>query len=264
MTETDLLYREQGPVAVITFNRPDVLNAFRAQTMTELDALFRRVEGSASLRALVLTGAGRAFSAGRDLKDYDALTAHTPVHDEIVAAVEQYQGLTRCLTRMDKVVICALNGAAVGVGAELAVAADVRLAAPQARIAFPEVRRALFLTNGVMYRLPRIVGLGRATEWVLSGRLVDAHEMQASGLVSRVVDAASLVATALETASEMAANAPIPMRLAKELLNRAYDVDLETMLGLERDACVRCVFSEDVREGVRAFLQKRQPTFTGR
>lgn len=142
--------------------------------------MLHRVEGDRALRALVLTGAGRAFSTGRDLKEQDALTATPPERDDVIAVVEQYQELTRRLTRMDKVVICAINGVAVAIAAELATASDIRLASPPARIAFPEVRRALFLTNGVLYRLPRIVGLGRATDWILSGRMIESDEMLAS------------------------------------------------------------------------------------
>ncbi|MGH7711946.1 MAG: enoyl-CoA hydratase/isomerase family protein [Gemmatimonadaceae bacterium] len=263
MPPSDLLYEGHDGVARITFNRPDALNALRQQTIAALLDALRQVEDDASVRALVLTGAGRAFSAGRDLKDEDALTATPPLADDVATVVEQYQELTRCLTRMDKIVISAINGVAVGIGAELAAASDVRLASTQARIAFPEVRRALFLTNGVLHRLPRIVGLGRATEWILSGRMVEADEMLASGFVSRLVDDAALVDDALQTAAQMALNAPVPLRLAKELLNRAYEVDLESMLGLERDALVRCVQTDDYREGVRAFLEKRAPRFTG-
>lgn len=260
----DLLYETQGAVAVITFNRPEVRNALRSHTIDELHAQLRRVEEAPSLRALVLTGAGPAFCSGRDLKDSDALNAGPLVHDDAVAVAEQYQELTRCITRMDKVVISAINGVAVGIGAELAAASDIRLGSPQARIAFPEVRRALFLTNGVLYRLPRVVGLGRAAEWVLSGRMVEAEELLSSGFLSRLIDAEKLLTDALETAATMAANAPESMRLAKALLNRAYDVDLATMLDLERDALVRCVETEDYREGLRAFAEKRDPRFTGR
>jgi enoyl-CoA hydratase/carnithine racemase len=123
------------------------------------------------------------------------------------------------------------------------------------------VRRALFLTNGVLYRLPRIVGLGRAADWVLSGRMVEADELLATGFVSRIVDGDSLVANALETAASLAANAPISMRLAKELLGRAYEVDLEMMLELEREALADCIESDDYREGLKAFLEKREANF---
>jgi enoyl-CoA hydratase/carnithine racemase len=163
---------------------------------------------------------------------------------------------------MDKIVVSAINGVAVGIGAELAAASDVRLASPRARIAFPELRRALFLTNGIVHRLPRLVGLSRASEWILTGRMVESHEMLASGFVSRVVDDGTLLDDALRTAAEIAAQAPLSLRLAKDLLNRAFEVDLEAMLQLERDALVRCVQSADYREGVRAFLEKREPRFS--
>jgi enoyl-CoA hydratase/carnithine racemase len=164
---------------------------------------------------------------------------------------------------MNKVVISALNGVAVGIGAELATASDIRLASPEARIAFPEVRRALFLTNGVLYRLPRIVGLGRAADWILSGRMVEADELLASGFVSRIVHADSLMTSAMETAATIAANAPGSLRLAKELLGRAYEVDLEMMLELEREALADRIETDDFREGMKAFAEKREPNYRG-
>lgn len=264
MQHDDLLFERRGAVALITFNRPEVLNALRGETVVALHELLHGIEQDPALRAVVFTGAGRAFSTGRDLKEQDALSATPAVRDDVVATIEQYQELTRRLTRMHKVVISAINGVAVGIGAELATASDIRLASPQARIAFPEVRRALFLTNGVLYRLPRIVGLGRAADWVLSGRTVEADELLATGFVSRMVEGESLVANALETAMSLAANAPISTRLAKVLLGRAYEVDLEMMLELEREALADCIESDDYREGMKAFLEKREPNYTGR
>jgi enoyl-CoA hydratase/carnithine racemase len=257
----DLRFERRGAVALITFNRPEVLNALRGETVVALHELLHSIEQDPGLRSVVFTGAGRAFSTGRDLKEHDALTATPAVRDDVVATIEQYQELTRRLTRMHKAVVSAINGVAVGIGAELATASDIRLASPHARISFPEVRRALFLTNGVLYRLPRIVGLGRAADWVLSGRMVEADELLATGFVSRIVDGDSLVANALETAASLAANAPISMRLAKELLGRAYEVDLEMMLELEREALADCIESDDYREGMKAFLEKREANF---
>jgi enoyl-CoA hydratase/carnithine racemase len=264
MAYEDVLYETRDGVALITFNRPAALNALRQQTIAELLDVLRRIEADASLRAVVLTGSGRAFSAGRDLKDRDALTATPTIADDVAAVVEQYQELTRRITRLDRIFVSALNGVAVGIGAELAAACDIRLASSQATIAFPELQRALFLTNGILHRLPRLVGLGRATEWILSGRMIGADELLATGFVSRVVDGTALLDDALGVAASIVANAPVPTRMAKELLNRTYELDLATVLDLEREALVRCVQTEDYREGVRAFLEKREPRFSGR
>ena len=260
----DLILERRDAVAVITFNRPEVLNALRGETVAALHEVLHSIENDASLRAVVITGAGRAFCTGRDLKEQDALAASPMSRDDVIATVEQYQELTRRLTRMHKIVVSAINGAAVGIGAELAAASDIRLASRDAKIGFPEARRGLFLTNGVLYRLPRIVGLGRASEWILSGRIVEAEELLSSGFVSRIVDGDSLVATSIEIAQRTAANAPISMRLAKDLLNRAYEVDLEMMLELESEALADCVESADYREGMNAFAEKREPRFEGR
>ena len=264
MHHDDLILERRDTVAIITFNRPEVLNALRGETIVALHEVLHAIEHDPHLRAVVLTGSGRAFSTGRDLKEQDALTATPTVRDDVVATIEQYQELTRRLTRMHKIVVSAINGAAVGIGAELAAASDIRLASREARIGFPEARRGLFLTNGVLYRLPRIVGLGRASEWILSGRLVEAEELLSSGFVSRIIDSEFLVAASIEIAQRTAANAPTSMRLAKELLGRAYEVDLEMMLELEREALADCIESDDYREGMRAFAEKREAKYTGK
>lgn len=261
MAYSDLALEVRGAIALLRFNRPEALNALRGQTIAELHAALHSVAVDSAVRCLVLTGSGRAFCAGRDLKEQDALAADPVVAADVAAVVEQYQELTRRLTRMDKVVICAINGVAVGIGAELAAAADLRFAAPDTRIAFPELRRALFLTNGILYRLPRLVGLSRATEWILTGRMIEAAELLASGFVSRVVAAEELVEDAVRMAELIAGQAQIPTRIAKALLNRSFELDLATTLDLEREALVRCVESDDYREGVRAFLEKREPKY---
>lgn len=235
---TDVLLDVREHVAVITFNRPEAMNALRREGIEALTAHLRRVEADESLRALVLTGAGRAFCAGRDLKEVDALNTPAAPSEDVAAVVERYQELTRIVTRMPQVAIAAINGAAVGIGAELAAACDLRLATPNAKLSLPELRVGLFFTNGVLHTLPRIVGLGRASDWMLSGRMVLADELLASGFVSRLVQPEDLLPAALEVAAPMATYNVAATRHARALLAQSFALDLETTLRLEVDALV--------------------------
>jgi len=250
----EMLFRRHGRVAIVTFNRPDVLNAFKASTYERLLEVIAEVAADEGTRALVLTGAGRAFSSGTDLRE---------LADAALVAVERNQEITRRIVGLPQVTIAAVNGVAAGFGAELAVACDIRIAARSARFLFPEVRRGLYLTNGVTWLLPRIVGLGAAMDWLTTGRDVAAEEAHARGLVSRVVPDGSAAEAALELGEVIASNAPIPVRMIKRAL---YDdaPDLESALAAEIEAVVRCQETRDWEEGVRSFLEKREPEYEGR
>ncbi|HEX9894850.1 MAG TPA: enoyl-CoA hydratase/isomerase family protein [Gemmatimonadales bacterium] len=261
MSDDVLRYREEGLVGVLTINRPDVLNAIDHGMVRRLGELLEGTTQPQRLRALVITGAGRAFSAGHDLRQPPAGA------DEPVARVHEYltelQRLTTRLLDHPAIIIAAINGPAVGMAAELCVAADLRLAAEEAYLLFPEVRRALFETNGVMYLLPRAVGQARASDWLLTGRRIPAGELLAAGFVSRVLPAAELLPAALEMAEEIAASAPRSIRLVKRLLQRSWQSDLTSMLLAEVDGVVETISSPDLAEGLRAFLEKRDPRYTG-
>ncbi len=264
MPEQDILYEKRAGIGLVTFNRPEVLNAFRGAMFRRLLDILADARADDAIRVLLLTGNGRAFSAGIDLEEQASL--FTEVVDEPGArvALAGLQNVTRQMVDLPKPIIAAINGAAVGVGAELSIASDIRIASQNAYFMFAEVKRALFETNGVMYFLPRMVGLGRAVEMMLTGARIPADEALAAGLVTRLYPADDLLPAALETAALIAANAPISLRLIKQVAARSYDLDLTGIMELETDAMIECLYAADYREGVLSFLEKRAPVYKGR
>ncbi|MER7504207.1 enoyl-CoA hydratase/isomerase family protein [Nonomuraea pusilla] len=259
---TDLRVRRAGSALLVTFDRPEALNAFRQRTYGELVAVLDEAARDDTVGALVLTGTGRAFSAGTDLKEAGAQLAAGSDAD-LVERTAALQDLTRRFTTHPKVIISAVNGIAVGVGVELAIASDLRLAGHSASFAFKEVHRGLFPSNGVLYSLPRLVGHGRAVDLLLSGETVDAAEAYRAGLVSRLVPDADLLDTALELAERVAAAAPTPVRLIKKAMQRVWELDLEEVLDLETEGLLACLRSQDVVEGVRSFIERRPAVYRG-
>ena len=260
MSEDTVLYREEELVGVITLNRPDVLNAFDHAMVTRLAERLDQAR-DAQMRAIVLTGSERAFSSGHDLAE-PPLTAETPVGN-VHSYLWEIQHLTTRILEHPAIVIAALNGPAVGMAAELCVAADLRLASDQAYLLFPEVRLALLETNGVTWLLPRAVGHARASEWLLTGRRIPAGELAAAGFVSRVVPARELMTSAMELAREVAASAPRSLRLVKRMLHKGWTGDLHASLLAEIDGVVATSQSPDLLEGMRAFHEKRVPRYSG-
>ena len=261
MTEQTIVYALRGPVAVVTFNRPAVLNAISQAMLARLLEVLEQCARDDAVRVIVMTGSGRAFSAGIDLKELGSQL--DAAGDGARVQLELAQELTRRLVRHPKVIIAAINGVAVGIGAELSVATDLRIASESATFAFPEVKRALFETNGVTYLLPRIVGLGKAMQWLLTGETVTAPDAQAAGLVNHIVPANQLLGVAIQLAEVIAANAPVSVGLVKRTLHAGYKTDLETILREEVEGVLQCMRTTDYREGVRAFLEKRDPVYQG-
>lgn len=258
-----LLHERRGATALITFNRPAVLNAFTLAMFDDLLATLNAVAADDTIRVLVLTGAGRAFSAGIDLTEQARLLGNLSI-GAARRHLAQMQAVTEQLLALPKPVIAAINGVAVGVGAELAIASDIRLATEQTYFQFAEVQRGLFETNGVMYLLPRLVGHGRAMEWLLTGDKIPAQAALAAGLVTHLQPAEQLLPFALALAERLAANAPISLRLVKRVMARTYDVDRTAVMQLEVDGMLECLASDDLQEGLRAFAEKRAPVYCGR
>ncbi len=261
---TDILYETQDQIAVITFNRSNVLNVFRRSMFQALLDMFDRIEKDESIRVIVLTGAGRAFSAGIDLDEVSHLFDGTMTMEQARAELNEMQELTRRMVNLPKPIISAINGVAVGVGAEVAISSDIRIASQMASFEFAEVKRGLFETNGVMHRLPRLIGMGRAAQVMLTGERISAQSAMDMGLVTRVLPTEMLMREALEIARSLAANAPISMRLVKQVLHKSYDLDLESVMVLETEGTLECIASEDLKEGVTAFLEKRVPIYKGK
>jgi len=260
----DILYEKKDDIAIATFNRPAVLNAFRQATLREFISILDDVKVDNTVRVLIITGNGRAFSAGIDLKEMASSTSDDRSLKQEYDELQAIQDVTRRMVHLPKIIIAAVNGIAVGIGVETALASDIRIAADKATFAFTEVKRALFETNGVMYFLPRLVGLGRAMQMLLTGEIIPAQHALNAGLLTQVVAQEQLMEYAINMAYTIASNAPLSVRLVKQTMQQTYDLDLEAVLQLEVDGMMQCLRSEDLVEGFNAFLEKRSPVYKGK
>ncbi len=247
-------------VAVVTLNRPKVLNALNAALFLELDSALDALGADASVRAVIVTGAGeKAFAAGADIQE---LAAVSGVEGQALAA--RGQGVFRKLETMGKPVIAAINGFALGGGCELAMAATVRVASETARLGQPEVKLGLIPGYGGSQRLPRLVGKGAALKMLLTGEMVSAAEALRIGLVDEVVPAAELMARARALAGMMAGMAPVAVRLCLAAVHAGYDLPLDEALAHEAALFGICCGTADKAEGTKAFLEKRTAVWSGR
>ena len=260
----DISYEKRDGIAVITLIREEVRNAVRHRTWVDLSGAIEDVRQDDSVRAVIITGRGKAFSAGADLAEMASIFGTEIDFFEVRRGLLGIQEVTRKMIDLPKPIVAALNGYAVGAGAEIAIASDIRIASETATFEFAEVKVGLFETNGVTYLLPRIIGHGRARELMLTGRRIDAHEALSIGLVSRVTSPELLMDDAVETAERMAGHAPVSMALVKECLNRSGEIALADALVYETEAMMACAMTADAREGATAFLEKREPCYKGK
>ena len=259
LTEPDILIHVAAGVATITLNRPAALNSL---TIPMKDRLLGAVEAASAdptVRAIVLTGAGRAFCAGQDLRE--RLEPGAPPLDEELTL--RYNPIVRAIRNAPQPVIAAINGVAAGAGASLTFACDLRIAAETASFVLAFGRIGLIPDSGATWTLPRLVGAARAAEIALLGDSVSAEEALRIGLVSRVVPADELAAAAAETAERIAAGAPLAMTLTKRALAAAFERDLDVALDAEAEAQGIAGAHPDHAEGLAAFVEKRAPRFTG-
>jgi len=259
-------FEQEGPVAILTIDRPKVHNALDFETSDALVDAWMRFRDDDALRVAVLTGAGeRAFCAGADLRNvgefYKTLTSAQRLRRS--EQVPGLGGITKNLA-IDKPTLAAVNGHCLAGGLELALACDLRIASENATFGLPEVTRGMLPGAGGTQRLPRLVGPERALDLILTGRRIDAPEAERIGLVTRVVPQAELRDAALAVARAIAENGPLAVRAAKAAVWRGLDLPLEEGLRLEQLIAEPIRQSEDAREGPRAFLEKRKPEFKGR
>jgi len=260
MTFENLLIERDDAVAIVTVNRPKVLNALNAQTLTDLDNAIAAFKADSGVRAVVLTGAGeKAFVAGADINE---LAVQTPVQGKEHA--RRGQQIFDAIEQMGKPVIAAVNGFALGGGCELAMACTLRLAADTARFGQPEINLGLIPGYAGSQRLPRLVGKGVALEIMLTGDMVGAQRAYAIGLVNKVVPAAELMTEAKKLAHALAAKAPIAVRYIIEAVNQGLDAPFPVAESLETALFATIAASEDMKEGTRAFLDKRKAVWRGR
>jgi enoyl-CoA hydratase/carnithine racemase len=260
MAFVNLLLERDGASAVVTINRPKVLNALNSETLDELRRAILELKYDADIRVVIVTGAGdKSFVAGADINE---LAAQTPTSGREHALSGQH--VFDLIENMGKPVIAAINGYALGGGCELAMACTLRIAADSARLGQPEIALGLLPGYAGTQRLPRLVGKGRAMEMILTGAAIGADEALRIGLVNRVVAAADLMLEARKLAQQLAAGAPIALRYIMTAINKGMEMPFAEACQYEATLFGLVGATEDMREGTAAFLEKRKAAFKGR
>lgn len=260
MTFNNLLVADSGSVRTITINRPDKLNALNQLTIAELDAAFAAAGSEAAVRAVILTGSGsKAFVAGADISEL----ANTPAA-ELLAFARAGQAMMTRIERLGKPVIAMIPGFALGGGLELAMCCHLRIASETAKLGLPEINLGLLPGFGGTQRLLRLAGRAATLELTLTGKPIDATRAATLGIVNRVLPAAELEAATRALADELAAKAPHAVRGVLSAVLLGGEAAIDTGLDYEAQAFGVCAATEDMREGTRAFLEKRPASFTGR
>ncbi|MDP3437154.1 MAG: enoyl-CoA hydratase-related protein [Bacteroidales bacterium] len=254
-----LLYSTEDGICTVTINNPDALNALNSLIINELDFVFDKIAKDDSILVVIITGAGRSFVAGADISE--------------MVDMEQNEGelfgrrgalLFRKIETLSKPVIAAVNGFALGGGCELAMACDIRIASQKAKFGQPEV--SLGITPGFCgtVRLPKLIGNSMAKEMIFTGKIIDAYEALRVGLINSVVEPQDLMTKALEMAKMIASNAPVAVRYSKESINFALENGTESAAEFENKLFAKCFSTQDQKEGMKAFLDKKKPLFKNR
>lgn len=260
MERETIRYTLEEGIATITINRPEVRNAISQQLLLDLEWGMTEIAAGSKARVVIITGAGhKAFCAGADLKERAGMSP-----EQVNAFLVDIGRLYTRIETFKLPVIAAVNGSAFGGGLELALTADIRLAAQTAVMGLTETRLAIIPGAGGTQRLPRIVGPGKAKELILTGRRVDAHEAMGIGLVNHIYPAEQLMDESLKIASEIAAGGPIAVQQAKLAIHRGLQTDLQAGLKIESKAYAVCIPTQDRLEGLRAFKEKRKPVYKGK
>ncbi len=260
MAYETLLYEKRNGIGYVTVNRPDKLNALNQKVMAELNQCFHAIQSDAEVLAVILTGSGeKAFVAGADVNE---LAVQTPVDGKETSV--RGQQILDFIEHLGKPVIAAVNGYALGGGCELALACTLRIASDTARFGQPEVKLGITPGYAGTQRLPRLVGKGRALEMILTGEPVTAQEAYRIGLANQVVPAKDLIAAAETLARKIMANAPLAVRFSLEAVNRGAEMTQRDGQLLEATLFGLCCATADMKEGTRAFLEKRPAKFVGK
>jgi enoyl-CoA hydratase len=252
----NLNFKKDGNIGILSINRPDALNALNSEVLRELNEAVDVIENDADIHILIITGEGRAFVAGADIgemKDMDS------------AAAREFAklGLStfRKIELMEKPVIAAVNGFALGGGCELSMCCDIRIASEKAKFGQPEVGLGIIPGFAGTQRLSRLIGLGKAKELIYTADMIDANEAYRIGLVNKVVSKEDLMEEVLKLANNILAKGQLAVRFAKASINRGIETDIETGMAIERDLFGLCFATEDQKEGMGAFLEKRKPNY---
>jgi len=267
---TKLLYEVDQGIGWIRFNKPEILNAIDPKETQRLVDLLRQASEDKNVGAIIISSVGEAFSVGDDLKvameEYPKILSGEihPILDIVEDITENLQEIPRIIRKSSKVVISAVRGYSVGAGFEIAIDSDMIVAADNAVFGFPEMNAGMTVTGGASKLLPMIVGLNRARELMLTGDFIDAKEGYRIGLVNKLVPLGEEEAAAEALARKVMSRAPLAITQHKRLLSQSVDADFETALNLEKQTISNLIFTDDYGEAIKAFSEKRKPTFKGR
>jgi len=260
MEYENILLTVENEVGLLMINRPKVLNALNVETLNEIQRGLREMKENPAIRVLIITGAGeKAFVAGADIQKMQAMSSI-----EAVSFSKLGHLTLRMIQDLDRPVIAAVNGFALGGGAELALACDFIYASDQAKFGLPEVTLGIFPGFGGTQRLPRLIGKAKAKELIFTGKMINVQEAFQMGIVNRVFPASSLMEETKKVAHLIAGNGPVGVRLAKMVVDSGYNLDLSEACSLESYAFGIGFTTEDQKEGMKAFLEKRKPDYKGR
>lgn len=259
MSYETLEYNVNGQIAIITINRPEVLNALNGQVFTELKTAFEQAGADPDVRAIILTGKGeKAFAAGSDIKEFASCSFYEARQISVRNNAAQ-QVIANC----PKPTIAALNGYTLGGGLEVAMCCDIRIAAENAKLGQPEINLG-FIPRGGTQRLPRLVGVAKAKELIFSGKIITAQEALAIGLVNKVVPLSELIPESIAMAESFIKHSSVILEFAKIAIDTGIQLDLESGLQLEIGLWAESFATEDHHEGIAAFIEKRKPEFKGK
>ncbi|MEE8413652.1 MAG: enoyl-CoA hydratase-related protein, partial [Dehalococcoidales bacterium] len=264
MENKDIIYTKEDGIATITMNRPDIRNALIPGIV---EGIYQALEDAAKddgVRVLVLTGTGQAFCSGANVKSMGAITERPPAAKREEGGTTGINWLSFALQKCDKPVIAAINGIAVGGGLDLALGCDIRIASDRAKLSEIYIRRGIIPAQGGAFFLPRLIGIDKACQLILTGDMVDAREAERIGLVTMVVPHKELENTTRELAEKLAKSAPLAVQKAKRAIYDSLSMDLETSLKYTNSLQKDLMASEDHKEGARAFVEKREPVFKGK
>ena len=256
MTYENLLLRKEGNIGILSINRPDELNALNSIVLDELNIAIEHISKDDEIHVLILTGEGRAFVAGADIGEMMG-------KNSIEAREFASKGLSvfRKIELMEKPVIAAVNGFDLGGGCELAMCCDIRIASERAKFGQPEVGLGITPGFGGTQRLSRLVGLGKAKELIFTADIIKAEEALRIGLVNKVVDPDELMEESLKLANKIASKGQLAVRYSKTAINRGFETDLETGMIIEKELFALCFATEDQKEAMSAFLEKREANY---
>ena len=260
MTFNTLIEEKDAGVRIITLNRPNMMNALNTELMEEMDEILNQIEADDETRVVIITGNERFFAVGADINEVEKISSTIDAY----RFAKKAQTLLIKLSNIRQPVIAAVSGLALGGGCEICLACDIRIASENANFGFPEIKLSLIPAGGGTQRLPRLVGMGKAKELLFSGESIDAQEAYRIGLVNMVVPSESLMAEAKKMAKKFVRQPGYALMLIKNLVNEGLNMDLNSAL-VHESRNLQILFStEDQKEGVRAFIEKRKPVFKNR